>query len=70
MVRELITKVHQVLNEVKDFEVGYSTENMDKGYMLIEYKGKRYAVRAVEMIYNKDSTREISDAVKHTQYYI
>lgn len=66
MVKELITKVHQVLNEVKDFEVAYSTKNMSRGYMLIKYKGKMYAVRAVEFEPGDDL---VSDAEK-TQYWV
>ena len=42
---EVITKIHEVLNNVKGFEAGYSTKNMSEGYMMIEYKGKRYAAR-------------------------
>lgn len=67
MVHELITKVHQILNLSKDFEVGYSTKNIDEGYMLIEYKGKRYAVKAVEI--TKPSEDIVKD-VEQTQYYV
>lgn len=49
MVRELIHKMHEVLNNIKDFEAGYSSKTSGDGYMLIEYKGKRYAVKAVEI---------------------
>ena len=67
MVSELITKVHRVLNEVKDFEVGYSTKNIDDGYMLIVYKGKRYAVKAVEIT---NPSEDIVKDVEQTQYYV
>ena len=66
MVKELITKVHQVLNEVKDFEVNYSTKNMDRGYILIKYKGKIYAVRAVEF----EPADDLVPAVEKTQYWV
>ena len=46
---ELIGKLHEVLNLIKDFSAGYSTRNMDKGLMMIEYKGKRYAVKVSEI---------------------
>lgn len=46
---ELIGKLHEVLNLIKDFNAGYSTRNMDKGLMMIEYKGKRYAVKVSEI---------------------
>ena len=46
---ELIIKLHEVLNMIKDFTSGYSTKNAGKGYMLIQHKDKRYAVRIVEI---------------------
>ena len=46
---EIITKIYEVLNNVKGFEAGYSTKNMDAGYMMIEYNGKRYAVKMKEI---------------------
>lgn len=46
---ELIGKLHEVLNLIKNFSAGYSTRNMDKGLMMIEYKGKRYAVKVSEI---------------------
>ena len=42
---EVITKINEVLNNVKGFEAGYSTKNMCEGYMMVEYKGNRYAVK-------------------------
>lgn len=67
MVHELITKVHQILNLSKDFEVGYSTKSMDLGYMLIEYKGKRYAVKATEI---SNPSENIVDDMDRVQYYV
>jgi hypothetical protein len=67
MVHELIAKIHQVLNLVKDFKVGYSTKSIDDGYMLIEYKGKRYAVKAVEIT---NPSEDIVKDVERTQYYV
>lgn len=49
MVRELISKIHDVLNHIKDFNAGYSSKTICDGYMLIEYKGERYAVKAVKI---------------------
>ena len=46
---EIVARLHEVLNMIKDFSAGYSTRNMDKGLMMIEYKGKRYAVKVSEI---------------------
>lgn len=46
---EVIGKLHEVLNLIKDFSAGCSTRNMDNGLMMIEYKGKRYAVKVSEI---------------------
>ena len=64
---EVITKIHEVLNNVKGFEAGYSTKNMSEGYMMIEYKGKRYAVRLKEIkVPNDNPVKDIDDL----QYYL
>jgi hypothetical protein len=41
----LIYKIHTVLNLVKGFEVGYSSETTKDGKFLIEYCGERYFVK-------------------------
>lgn len=46
---KIIQALHQVLNLMKDFTAGYSTKNMDKGIMIVEYEGKRYALKIVEI---------------------
>ena len=64
---EVITKMHEVLNQVKGFEAGYSTKTMDDGYMLIEYKGKRYAVKLKEIKNpHENPIKDIDDL----QYYL
>ena len=64
---EIITKMHEVLNNVKGFEAGYSTKTMDDGYMMIEYNGKRYAVKMKEIkIPNANPMKDIDDL----QYYL
>lgn len=45
----MIFSLHKVLGMVKDFEAGYSSSTASKGYMLMYYKGKKYAVKIVEM---------------------
>jgi hypothetical protein len=64
---EVITKIHAVLNNVKGFEAGYSSKNMREGYMMIEYNGKRYAVKLKEIEEpNDDPVKDINDL----QYYL
>lgn len=46
---KIIQALHQVLNLMKDFTAGYSIKNMDKGLMIVEYEGKRYALKIVEI---------------------
>lgn len=46
---ELIDKLFRILCEMKDFNAGYDTESSVDGKMIIEYKGKRYAVLIEEM---------------------
>ena len=63
---EIITKMHEVLNNVKGFEAGYSTKTMDDGYMLIEYNGKRYAVKMKEIkMPNDDPVKDIQALQYH-----
>ncbi len=64
-VRELIHKIHSILGNVKDFETGYSSKTIGDGYMLIEYKGKRYAVKAVEIDNQRDDISKDIDRVKY-----
>ena len=64
---EIIPKLFEILNEVKNFTPGYSTKNMDRGYMLIEYKGKRYAVKFAEI--TNPSERAVDD-IETTQFYL
>lgn len=64
---ELISKLHEVLNLIKDFTVGYSTKNASDGYMLIEYKGKRYAVKIEEI---KHPNQDVIKDIESLQYFI
>lgn len=59
---KVITKIHEVLNNVKGFEASYSTKTMDEGYMMIDYEGKRYAVRLKEIkVPNDNPIKDIDD---------
>lgn len=46
-MKKLIIEVHTILNFMKDFAAGYSTESSDQ--MMIDYKGKRYMVTFEEL---------------------
>ena len=56
---KIIQALHRVLNLMKDFTAGYSTKNMDKGLMIVEYEGKRYALKVVEI--ENPSERSVDD---------
>ena len=46
----VIDKLREVLNCVKGFDnVGYSGRTAPDGYMMLDYNGKRYAVKLVEI---------------------
>lgn len=44
-MRELIYKIHTILNLAKGFEVGYSSKTTKDGKFLIEYCGERFFVK-------------------------
>ena len=64
----IIQGLHKVLNMVKDFNAGYSTSTAHKGYMMMSYKGKRYAVKVVEMD-EVDQAQDGFDAMDNVPKY-
>ena len=46
---QLIDKIYRILNACKGFTAGYSSDTAVNGYFYIEYEGKAYAVKMVEM---------------------
>ena len=56
---KIIQALHRVLNLMKDFTAEYSTKNMNKGLMIVEYEGKRYALKVVEI--ENPSERALDD---------
>ena len=50
----IIHKLHQILNELKDFKAGYSSSKNNK--MLIQYQGEFYAVRLEKLEAPTDAT--------------
>lgn len=67
-MKNLIDKIYRILNAVKGFNAGYSSDTAAKGYFYIEYEGKAYAVKMVEMPM-KDDESSFSRLSK-VQYYI
>jgi hypothetical protein len=61
---ELIRKLFEAINLLKDFSAGYSSSTFHDGLMMITYKGKNYAVKIVEMDENEDPFNAI-DCVKY-----
>ena len=65
---QLIDKIYRILNACKGFTVGYSSDTSSDGYFYIEYEGKAYAVKMVEMPM-KDNESSF-DRLSEVQYYI
>ena len=61
---DLVVKIHQVLNLIKDFEVGYSTAS--DGKFLICYKGKRYYAKLEEI---ENPSEDVFDDLKRIKYW-
>ena len=64
-MNELIIKLHEVLNLIKDFTIGYGSNSLRDGRMLIVYKDKRYAVRIVEFENPSDNDWKNIDNLKY-----
>ena len=54
-IKELIHKLHTVLNLIKGFSVGYGSDTISDGKFMIIYNGKYYAVKIVEYYNPSDS---------------
>ena len=46
---EIVARLHEILNMIKDFSASYSIKNGGYGYMLNQHKGKRYIVKITEI---------------------
>ena len=64
---KIIKALHQVLNLMKDFTAEYSTKNMDKGFMIVEYEGNRYALKVVEI---ENPSENAVDDIDRLEYII
>ena len=67
-MKNLIHKIYSILNACKGFSAGYSSDTAANGYFYIEYEGKAYAVKMVEMPM-KDNESSFHRLGK-VQYYI
>lgn len=67
-MNQIIDKIYRILNACKGFEVGYSSDTSFKGYFYIEYEGKAYAVKMVEMTMNNDESS--FSRLDKVQYYV
>ena len=65
---DLIEGLYKVLNMVKDFGAGYCASTAWHGYMLLKYKGKKYAVKIVEMN-EADQNNDGFEAIDNVPYY-
>ena len=61
----IIPKLVDVLNILKDFRAYYSTTSMGKGLMMFDYKDRRYAVKIVEIT---DPNREAVKDIDNLEY--
>lgn len=65
-MNSIIIKLHDILNLIKGFGVGYSSKSLSQGKMLIEYDGKRYCLELREI---KCPSKTFLDDVRNLQYY-
>ena len=65
---QLIDKIYRILNACKGFTAGYSSDTASDGYFYIEYEGKAYAVKMVEMSMINDGSS--FNRLSKVQYYI
>lgn len=68
IMTQLIDKIYRILNACKGFTVGYSSDTVSDGYFYIEYEGKAYAVKMVEMPMSNE--KDSFSRVDQVQYYI
>ena len=63
---KLIHKIHEVLNLIKGFEVGYDSKTAKDGKFLVEYCGERYFVK-MEKVENPSAN--IFDDIDRLKYF-
>ena len=64
---EIVARLHEVLNMIKDFSASYSIKNAGDRYMLIQHKGKRYAVKTTKI---ESPSKNVVDAIDRLEYLV
>ncbi len=69
---EVISKIHIVLNLIKDFTVGYSTKSANEGYFILTKDNKVFKVHIEELGDVKDNNpiAAISEELKTLDMYV
>lgn len=65
---EMINNLCRALWMIKDFEAGYKGSDASNGFMVVSYKGIRYAVKMVEMC-TTDQDVEMHNAIDNVKIY-
>lgn len=65
---KMISTLCKVLWFMKDFEAGYRGSDAESGFMVVEYRGTRYAVKMVEMS-TTDQDVDMHNAVDNAKIY-
>ena len=65
--RKIISAIYDALSLMKGFEVGYSTDTFKEGRMIIDYEGKRYAVKLEEV---KNPSADMSDDLDRLKWLV
>ena len=64
-MKTVIAKISDILNQMKDFQAGYSTLSSDE--MMIDYKGKRYIVN-FDKICNSDEEDMVTSMKRYWKW--
>ena len=62
----LIHKIHEILNLVKGFEVGYDSKTAKDGKFLVDFCGERYFVKMEKV---KEPSGNIFDDIDRLEYF-
>ena len=62
----IVNKICEILNLIKNFKAGYSTKNAGKGYMVFSYNDKQYAVKIKEI----PNDIPLEENIESAEYYL
>lgn len=65
MIKELILKLHEIFTIIKDFNSGYSSDCLNDGKMIVEYKGDRYILEIRKVEHHSE---DIMEDVRRLRY--